>query len=345
MAAHMNKLLRARLITNENLATNKYFLCTKFPSLTHQRNVCSKTAEKNMIPGFQDEKIQEILKKITGMQLEKIFKPATEKLEPPKYKLLSQEKLQEFREIAMRAAEERLQMPPVLEERKEDDTVIVKNPELRGLETSKYIFTDITVGINDRERFIVVREPDGTLRKAKWEERDRLTQIYFPRQGRALVAPTLFENLQNFFTSDRHEELLDLTCVQFEPDDKNFIRVHKSVYEDIGNTWKYDLLRSTRHFGGMAYYFTLNKRIDGLLTDMIERDLIEDAIELVCLFLLLHPDCSSGKEVKEKKLTRIDIIKAYLRLDTPHPGKVELALQAYENELQEQKATEQKENN
>lgn len=49
-----------------------------------------------------------------------------------------------------------------------------------------------------QERFIVVREPNGTLRKASWEERDRLIQIYFPKEGRKLTAPLMFkeENLK-----------------------------------------------------------------------------------------------------------------------------------------------------
>lgn len=49
-----------------------------------------------------------------------------------------------------------------------------------------------------KERFIVVREPDGTLRKATWEERDRLVQVYFPKPGRRLTPPFMFreENLK-----------------------------------------------------------------------------------------------------------------------------------------------------
>lgn len=49
-----------------------------------------------------------------------------------------------------------------------------------------------------QERFIVVREPDGTLRKATWEERDRFVQVYFPKQGRKLTPHVLFkeENLK-----------------------------------------------------------------------------------------------------------------------------------------------------
>lgn len=51
---------------------------------------------------------------------------------------------------------------------------------------------------NLQERFIVVREPDGILRKATWEERDRLIQVYFPKEGRKISAPLVFkeENLK-----------------------------------------------------------------------------------------------------------------------------------------------------
>lgn len=44
-----------------------------------------------------------------------------------------------------------------------------------------------------QERFIVVREPNGALRKATWEERDRLIQVYFPKDGRKLTAPLIFK--------------------------------------------------------------------------------------------------------------------------------------------------------
>ena len=46
------------------------------------------------------------------------------------------------------------------------------------------VFTDISFGVHDRERLVVVREADGTLRQAEWEERDRVNQIYFPKKGR-----------------------------------------------------------------------------------------------------------------------------------------------------------------
>ena len=48
---------------------------------------------------------------------------------------------------------------------------------LTGYDSAKYVFTDVTFGVHDRARFIVVRQPDGTLREADGEERDRLNQV------------------------------------------------------------------------------------------------------------------------------------------------------------------------
>ena len=41
-------------------------------------------------------------------------------------------------------------MPPVVEERKPISKVLAQNPELRGLDTAKFVFTDISYGVRDR---------------------------------------------------------------------------------------------------------------------------------------------------------------------------------------------------
>nr|XP_002731144.1 PREDICTED: 28S ribosomal protein S22, mitochondrial-like [Saccoglossus kowalevskii] len=153
----------------------------------------------------------------------------------------------------------------------------------------------------DKERFVVVREPTGVLRHADWDERARMLQIYFPRDGRKIEPPEIFEdeNMEHVFSEDRHKDLLDICCVQFEPDDPHFIHTHHRTYEHIVKTENYDLLRSTRHFGGMAYYLTKRKRIDGLLKDMIQRNLINDAMDLLSLYHLLHPTMSVSHRKEE----------------------------------------------
>nr|XP_054768809.1 28S ribosomal protein S22, mitochondrial-like [Lytechinus pictus] len=290
--------------------------------------------------GFQDEEVQRLLKRITGLQLDKVFKPAKQTLEAPNYKLVSSKKLEEMHQEAEEEAKRRLQMPPVLPERTPIDEVLEDDEGLAGLDTANVVFTDITYGLNDRKRFVVVRERSGRLRKASWEERDRIMQIYFPRERREVEIPPLFhdEQLPTVFANERHEFLLDAACVQFEPDAAGFLAVHQKAYEDIASNERYDLLRSTRHFGGMAFYFTKHKRIDGLLTDMIQRDLFDDAVDLIHLYNIIHPTSPVAQDAKEHNLDSVELIKAYIRLDSHHSGKLELALQAWENARREPEA-------
>ncbi|XP_008593297.1 PREDICTED: 28S ribosomal protein S22, mitochondrial-like isoform X1 [Galeopterus variegatus] len=144
-------------------------------------------------PAFMDEEVQSILIKMTGLNLQKTFKPAIQELKPPTYKLMTQAQLEEATRQAVEIAKERLKMPPVLEERAPINDVLAEDKILEGTETHKYVFTDITYSIPHRERFIVVREPSGTLRKASWEERDRMIQVYFPKEGRRILTPVIFK--------------------------------------------------------------------------------------------------------------------------------------------------------
>lgn len=41
---------------------------------------------------------------------------------------------------------------------------------------------------------MVTRDPDGVLREASWEERQRVCQIYFPTQGKEIRVPKMFED-------------------------------------------------------------------------------------------------------------------------------------------------------
>lgn len=49
--------------------------------------------------------------------------------------------------------------------------------------------------------------------------------------------------------------------------------MHHTTYEDLDKHGKYDLLRSTRHFGGMTWYLVNARRVDGLVVDMLKRAL------------------------------------------------------------------------
>ncbi|GAB5576800.1 28S ribosomal protein S22 [Prionailurus iriomotensis] len=292
-----------------------------------------------------DEEVQNILIKMTGLNLQKIFKPAVQELKPPTYKLMTQAQLEEATRKAVEAAKVRLKMPPVLEERAPINDVLAEDKILEGTETAKYVFTDISYSIPHRERFIVVREPSGTLRKASWEERDRMIQVYFPKEGRRVLTPVIFkeENLKTMYSQDRHVDVLNLCVAQFEPDSAEYIKeqsrllkfakmscIHHQTYEDIDKHGKYDLLRSTRHFGGMAWYFVNKKKIDGLLIDQIQRDLLDDATSLVQLYHMLHPDGPSAQEAKEQAAEGVHLIKVFAKTEAQKGAYIELTLQAYQ---------------
>ncbi|CAG6006933.1 small ribosomal subunit protein mS22 [Menidia menidia] len=300
------------------------------------RTVCSDSQDNgpngNAKPQFKDPLVQDILTRITGLDLQKIFRPIKQELNPPAYKLMTDEQLEEAFQVASKQAKKLLQMPPVLSERKPISDVLAEDKILDGMDKAKFVFTDITYNIPHRERFIVVREPNGILRKATWEERDRLIQVYFPKKERKLTAPLIFkeENLKVVFSQDRHEDVLNLCLVQFEPDSSDYIRVHASTYEDLEKHGKYGLLRSTRHFGGMTWYLVNARRVDGLIVDMLKNELLQDAVSLVSLFHMVHPHSESAQKAANQQATGIDLIKIYAERESQRSGYIELALQAFE---------------
>ncbi|NXF84634.1 RT22 protein, partial [Eubucco bourcierii] len=296
---------------------------------------------KTAKPSFTDEAVQTLLYKMTGLNLQKVFRPVKMELKPPKYKLMTEAQLEEATRKAIEEAKEKLAMPPVLKEREPIDDVLAEDKFLEGTESAKYVFTDLSYSVPHRERFIVVRETNGVLRKATWEERDRMIQLFFPKEGRRIIPPVLFkdENLVTVFQQDRHEDVLNRCIAQFEPDSPDYIRVHHRTYDDIEKHSKYDLLRSTRHFGGMVWYLVNRKQADDLLIDMIQRDLLDDATSLITLYHMLHPECPSAKEAKEGNIQGVDLIKVFAKTESKKEGYIQLALQAYEEAMAASRAS------
>ena len=145
---------------------------------------------------FFDPQIQETLKSLMSVHYEKLFKVSKrgQKVTPPTYVFMTEEQLKKARIEAKSKAEKLLQIPPMLDERTDDNLkVLEQDPEIIGFDSARYVFTDITYGIHDRDRIIVAREPNGTLREANGSERDRMNQIYFPKNGRYLKTPVLFD--------------------------------------------------------------------------------------------------------------------------------------------------------
>lgn len=281
---------------------------------------------------FVNSDVQRLLQSVTGFNLERIFTEHFAETTPPKYELLTDQELEEERGAAAARAGEKLQMPPVLRARELREQVLSEDPQISGHNTHNLIFTDITFGLEHTKRAMIVREPEGRLRLANNDERDRALQVYYPRPGRMYNMPTMFKEveMERILSERRYQYLLDRACLQFEPDDSEYIRVTQRAYEHILEHHEYESLRSSRHFGPMVFYLTLHKKVDGLLVDMLQRDLSENAADTVRLFSIVHPDSKSADYLKaQPQAEALDIVQHFASNDTPHGGEIELALQTY----------------
>lgn len=329
LSRHMCKLMRyscSRAITN----------CRGFASA----NVETDPVERDPAPFFFNDEVQACLRTLTTVDYQKVFRTRKDghKLEPPQYKFMTDEQLKEAKEEAERRAEEYLQMPPVVKPRLDSSLILCEDIALRGYDTARYVFTDITYGLKDRQRFIVVREPDGTLRHADWKERDRMTQVFFPKPERQLYKPKMFESeyLRDLLNRNEYEFILDRACVQFEPDDPDYQAVTREVYEHINAEKHFDSLRSTRHFGPMVFHLVWTNNIETLLCELIETGRIKDAAILVRLYHMIHPTAKSAVEQCERNTDDVELVMHYARLELSKQNKIQKMLQSYK-ELQQER--------
>ncbi|TGZ74125.1 hypothetical protein CRM22_001119 [Opisthorchis felineus] len=249
---------------------------TRLNAFTPRRSF-SKTT-KDLQDLFADPKVHTLLRLITYSNPNVVHQPWVKKFQKDKIQLLSDQELQTVKQFSVAFTNQRLQMPPVLAVRDENDTlapVISKDEKLQGLLPSNYklVFTDISAGETPRRRLIVVREPDGTLRHASASERDRINSTYFLLPGRRVRVPLMFygQHLQDMLNRGQYLYILDRACNQFEPDDPEYIRICHSVYNHVNaNSWApihsttetdptstdnpLRLLRHTRHYGPLALY-------------------------------------------------------------------------------------------
>lgn len=315
---------------------------TRFAKLKvrHKNFSCSAKAfskpednnDRDPFPVFLDEKVQDLMARITGFDALKVAGPHKRQLQKPKYKLLTDEELKGEMASARKRLSKRLQIPPYMNPRKPNLTPLSVDPDLAHFDTSKYVFTDVTFGIRDRDRSVVLREIDGTLLVAPWDVKDRMNQIYNPREGKEYLMPQMFEekHIERLISEKKYAYILDRACCQFEPDDPDFIRATHRVYKAVDVAGDYDDLRSTRHFGSLAFYLIWHKMADSLLLDMLNRDLSSDARDLVRLFSILHPDspcATSLHELTSDSQTQA-VVQVYIDTTATLKDELQLALQA-----------------
>ncbi|XP_050345424.1 28S ribosomal protein S22, mitochondrial [Nymphalis io] len=276
---------------------------------------------ENPAPKFFSSGIQILLKRLTRPDYAKVFRKRSNSNDPmlqtPQYKFLTDEELQIEKEKANQSADRLLQMPPVVKVHEPINDVLSKDPALVGFDSAKYLFTDISFGVANEHRLIVERDPDGILRSCDHDVRKRLNQIYFPMIGRKIREPLIFadeEKLHSLLDRQKYEYVLDRACVQYEPDEPKFQKVTSITYQHIDTNMQYDLLRSTRHFGPLAFYLTWHKSMDSLMFELVQTGAIREAILLMSLRHAIHGDLKNGVDsdtlVKQILTTPVQLSKS-----------------------------------
>ncbi|CAG0919427.1 unnamed protein product [Notodromas monacha] len=297
----------------------------------------SSVAKDDPAKYFFNPEIHALLKKVTGYDEAKIFArlPRRENKRAPRYEFMMKKEYEklvsEFHEKGKRL----LQMPPVVKEREDVEELLSDDPELKGYDSAKYVFTDITYGVSERSHLMVVREPDGKLRKARWEERDRLNTIYFPVRGRLHRNPEMFENKENLGKALERKDylfVLNRACLQFDPDHPNYKWVVEQTYEHINAQRAHEDLRSTRHYGPMIFHLAWTKNIDNVVVDLIDMGRLRDASNVIKVYHLIH-----GTEVSPDLHLEnpLEYVKQYAETHSLKKGVLTLALQHFEQSAEE----------
>merc|ERR1712013_736245 len=154
-------------------------------------------------------------------------------------------------------------------------------------DTCKYVFTDITFGVPDRQRLVSVREQEGSLRSATWEERDRILHTYFPKPGRRHYDPAMFEpeNLAGILCPEKYEYVLDRNCLQYEPDHPIHIRTLSLV-----------------------------------------NDRVEEAVDVIAVYLQIHPDCKLASASGLKMMSGENLLRRFCGIEALKTGKISMAV-------------------
>nr|VZI06813.1 unnamed protein product [Spirometra erinaceieuropaei] len=282
---------------------------------------------------FLNPRVHSLLRKLVSQSdLALVHRPKFRTEKTPSIKLLSDSELQAVKTFSKVLTAQKLQMPPVMNPRVDnlEENIIVRDPNLCGLlpGNQKLVFVDIGLESTRRQRLMVIREADGTLRHANPSERDRLNQVYFPLPGRRLRVPSMLRtpNFEATLRSGRHEYILDRLLAQFEPDDPEYIRLCHAVYDDAeARIWSYynaentggsfstsadeteptkhvvTRLRYTRHYGPFALYVIASLgRPESLLQEALSHQAFDTAEHILHLTCILQPQSEAAEALNKR---------------------------------------------
>lgn len=221
---------------------------------------------------LDNDKLTKSLKFLTGFDLNKIFeKKSNIEFEMPKYKLISIDNLNEIDEDIKMKSSRILSLKQIYTMRSPKlNYTLHKNEEINNHSQSKYVFIDTSKTIQDHnDRIIVVREPNGDLRLAGWNERRRLKFIFYGNDSEQLNKLPYFvseSGIKTMLFYNKHKYVMDYIDNHIEPDSPDFSRISSIIFNDILQNMKLDALYSTRHYVQFIYWAITNNYFDKLLS-------------------------------------------------------------------------------
>ncbi len=103
--------------------------------------------------------------------------------------------------------------------------------------------------------------------------------------------------------------ILKKACLKYEPNDPEFIRVTHRVYEYINEHKEFDVLYSTRFYGPMVFYLVWYKKLNNLLSYYLDEAKINECVDVVRLYALVHEDAKKSSQYLDNKLSDVDLLK------------------------------------
>ncbi|KAI1727544.1 mitochondrial 28S ribosomal protein s22 domain-containing protein [Ditylenchus destructor] len=258
---------------------------------------------------FLDSRVRQLLKSLIGMDLEKCYAERTVRnTERSHFALMNDEMLANFRKSLEERALRFMQLVPIKEPRIDGYTVLAVDPKLKDLDTAKFVFTDISHYTTNQDRTVVVRDPDGTLRTSTPEEHDRMNRIYYPEPDRTVRPMPLFSDpyFTNALNRSKHELVLDWACNFYDPDDPDFVKLCRRVFDNVLETNNFEALRSTRHFALLVFYLVINGKIIPLLNYFVNIKSISDVANVIRLCKLSIPNWPSEFNEEDNDQTVIE---------------------------------------
>lgn len=257
------------------------------PSAASQptQNVAGQAANNTgPYPNLVNPFLRTILYRASGYDIENILQKKTVRRQySAKVRLMTTEQIMNRHDKVFKEAKTHYLSPPDYYEKPKIDEILSQDFEIEGHDSQEHIFVDISekklskqeelfmTSLNTedlhRDRFVTVRQPDGTLRLANWEERNRSLRVFYSdvreefETSRKVfpVPPILVVNSEAFnqnLDQEWYVQLLDMGNIQYELDSSEWIALKNQVFKQVVNRYQIDRFYSKKYYINLIHWIT-----------------------------------------------------------------------------------------